>query len=218
MRAALLLLAPAVLTGCTFKKTDILNEAEAKKYDPTMMARVRLISGGSSYGGFITGQSCEHYYNVSKKNAAPGKAPEGWVPSRTSPPGESLDIFYMAPSDYQNNVVGMPASTVSSKIDDTRQYYDEHVVPAGQTLISFIASVSSRSSCSSAPVSFVPQAGKDYEIRQVFATDFPKAYCRNAVFELGAGHESPVVTNYCVTDKSGVSHTASAGAADSTPQ
>ncbi|WP_315809884.1 hypothetical protein [Pseudomonas sp. C9-3] len=203
MRAGLLLVVPLALAGCTFKKTDIQNEAEARKYDSATMARVRLISGQGAYAGFVSGQSCEQYFNVSYRNATVGKAPEGWNPARTAPKGESLDAFGMPPSAYQNNVIGMPASTVTATIDDTRRYYDEHVVPAGQPLIAFVALVTSNSSCSSAPVSFIPQAGKDYEVRQVFKSDWPRATCRNAVYELGTKYETPVSINYCFRDKSG---------------
>lgn len=207
-RLGLLLIVPLAVGGCTFKKTDVQNPAEMAKYDPASTARIRLISGQGAYAGFVSGQSCEQYFNDTYVKAlAARERPQGWNPSRIVPSGQSGDIFGMWPSDYQNNVIGMPPSPVSAKIDETRRYFDEHVVPAGQPLIAFVAFVTSGSSCSSAPVSFVPRAGADYEIRQAFQSQTFKTTCRNEVVELKAGEEKPIPPNYCIQDASGDYHT-----------
>jgi len=64
------------LIGCATTKTYAPNEAQISQYDPANTARVRLITGDTSNGGFLSGQTCEMFYNETVLTKTPEEA--GW--------------------------------------------------------------------------------------------------------------------------------------------
>lgn len=52
-----------ILSGCSYNKTNVRNEAEADKYDPAATARIRLYSSPEKLAGFVPGKTCKAYYN-----------------------------------------------------------------------------------------------------------------------------------------------------------
>ncbi|MDH0648631.1 hypothetical protein N5D48_17160 [Pseudomonas sp. GD03858] len=214
MRFYLLLVAVLATAGCGTTKTNVSNLAEAQKYDPASTARIRLITGGGESFGYVGGQSCETYYNVSRKSGI--VPPPGWRVVRSHTSEEMIPFSSHYPSDYYNNVIGMPASAKTQRIDATHGYFDERVVPAGQNFIADLSLGTRGSSCSPAPASFTPQAGKDYEVRLDYTAHsyFGPVTCRVGVYELqSAGSvasvtkDVPVAANYCVSDATGTYRT-----------
>lgn len=58
------------LVACTATtKTNVRNEAEAERFDPASMARIRLITGDQMIkGGYVSGFSCEKFFNEATAN------------------------------------------------------------------------------------------------------------------------------------------------------
>lgn len=217
VRSLLLLATVLAMAGCGTNKVNIENVVEAQKYDPASTARIRIFSGQAVYGGYVVGQTCETYYNVSKKSGI--VPPPGWRVVRNHKKEELSSITLRYPSDYQNNVIGMPSSKKVQNINATNGYYDELVIPAGQTFIASLWFGAGKSGCSPAAASFIPQAGKDYEIRFDYTSEsyFSPTMCHVGVYELqSAGgpsnvvRELPISTNYCLSDSSGTYHTVTA--------
>lgn len=216
MRLSLVFVSVLILAGCGTSKTNVTNSAEAAKYDPASTARVRIVAGSWVWAGYVTGQSCEQYFNVSRNSGI--VPPPGWRLARHHE-HEELNFFTTHwPSDYQNNVIGMPASSKTQAIDSTDGYYDELVVPAGQTFIAAVSFGAVRAHCYPAPASFVPQSGKDYEVRLDYSQSsyFAPTKCRVGVYELqpagassSAAAERPMPADYCVADPAGLYHTLS---------
>ncbi|EED42347.1 hypothetical protein EBI_22298 [Enterocytozoon bieneusi H348] len=82
MRLLFPLAVSLTLIGCATTKTDVRNEAQISRYDPANTARVRLITGDTTHAGFISGQTCEMFYNESLLTK-PLKKPDGKQPMST---------------------------------------------------------------------------------------------------------------------------------------
>jgi hypothetical protein len=107
MRLLLPLAVSLTLIGCASTKTDVRNEAQISQYDPSNTARVRLITGDTTHAGFISGQTCEAFYNDSLLTKTPDEA--GWQTAHV----DSAGLYPFRATDSQNSVVGMPASKAS---------------------------------------------------------------------------------------------------------
>ncbi|MEE4887892.1 hypothetical protein V2K64_03855 [Pseudomonas alliivorans] len=180
MRLFLPLAVSLTLIGCATTKTDIRNEAGISQYDPATMARVRLITEHTISGGYVSGQTCATFFNslLTKK---PEEA--GWQAAHVNSSG----LYPFRATDTQNSVIGMPASEASKAINNSSKVFDEHVVPAGKPLIAQIYMGGSQMSCVPAPVTLIPDPGKDYEMEfQIIKFSTFKAGCVLAVRELSA--------------------------------
>ena len=205
MRQLLPLAIGLTLIGCATSKNDVHNEAEAAKYDPTATARVRLFTGDNAHGGFVSGQTCEKFFNESLKNLPIEQS--GWKTAHI----DSEGLYPFRASDHQNSVIGMPASKASKTINESSRFYDEHVVTANQPFIANFGMVGSVS-CSPRPVVFTPEPGQDYEMNfQIVKITTFKAGCIVQLRKLtDAGNttiETPMRPQVCVRFDDGTFHT-----------
>jgi hypothetical protein len=202
MRLFLPLAVSLTLIGCATTKTDVRNEAQIRQYDPANTARVRLITGDTSNAGFISGQTCEAFYNESLLTKTPEEA--GWQTAHV----DSSGLYPFRATDSQNSVIGMPVSKASKAINQSPKVFDEHVIPAGKPFIAGFAMGGSQISCFPAPVTLVPEPGKDYEMElQVFKVSTLQAGCVIAVRQLstqaGTTVERPLRPQVCAKTQSG---------------
>ena len=61
-----------ILSGCSYNKTNVLNETEATKYDPATTARIRIYSSPEKLAGFVPGKTCEAYHSHPVNGALQG--------------------------------------------------------------------------------------------------------------------------------------------------
>jgi hypothetical protein len=186
MRLLFPLAVSLTLIGCATTKTDVRNEAHISRYDPTTTARVRLIT---THAGFISGQTCEMFYNESLLTKTPEEA--GWQTAHV----DSAGLYPFRATDRQNSVIGMPASKASKAINQSPKVFDEHVIPAGKPFIAGFAMGGSQLSCFPAPVTLIPEPGKDYEMElQMMKISTFKAGCVIAVRQLSTQADTTVET------------------------
>lgn len=193
------------LVACTATtKTNVRNEAEAERFDPASMARIRLITGDQMIkGGYVSGFSCEKFFNEATANRPAEEV--GWKPARE----DSTGIPPLRASDKQNNVIGMPESKATKVINESKFYYDEYAVPANRPLIvRFTMGGPGSVYCSPKPVVFTPQAGKDYELQyEYLRLQNNQPGCILAVRRLNtigtAVLETPIAPQYCSEDGQG---------------
>jgi hypothetical protein len=189
MRLLFPLAVSLTLIGCATTKTDVRNEAHISRYDPTTTARVRLITGDTTHAGFISGQTCEMFYNESLLTKTPEEA--GWQTAHV----DSAGLYPFRATDRQNSVIGMPASKASKAINQSPKVFDEHVIPAGKPFIAGFAMGGSQLSCFPAPVTLIPEPGKDYEMElQMMKISTFKAGCVIAVRQLSTQADTTVET------------------------
>lgn len=176
------------LIGCATTKTDIRNEAKISQYDPATMARVRLITENTITGGYVSGQTCATFFNSLRTKT---HEEAGWQAAHVDSPG----LYPFRATDTQNSVIGMPASEASKAINSSSKVFDEHVVPARKPLIAQIYMGGSQMSCIPAPVTLIPEPGKNYEMEfQIIKFSTFKAGCVLAVRELSAQANATVET------------------------
>ncbi|WP_395611027.1 hypothetical protein [Pseudomonas sp. B22129] len=202
MRLLFLLAAGLTLSGCATTKTDVRNEAQISLYDPANTARVRLITGDTSNAGFISGQTCETFYNRSLLTKTPEEA--GWQTAHV----DSAGLYPFRSTDRQNSVIGMPSSKASKSINQSPKVFDEHVIPAGKPFIAGFAMGGSQVSCFPAPVTLTPEPGKNYELElQVIKLSTFKAGCVIAVRQLSTQGsvtvETPLRPQVCAKTPAG---------------
>ncbi|MGE8154209.1 hypothetical protein ACQKP5_23590 [Pseudomonas vancouverensis] len=205
IKNAFLLCFAVSLGGCATTKTDVRNETEAAKYNPTNTARIRMITGDSTTGGFVSGHSCETFFN----DVQPNKRREltDW---RDAHP-DSSGFYPFRDSDKQNRVIGIPATNASQTINNSPRFFDEFVVPANERLLVAFAMGGGSVSCFPKPVTFVPEPGRDYELEYQFSkiSTF-KGGCIIAVRKIGSQgttSEIPVYPQRCTQDTKGIYHT-----------
>lgn len=102
----------------------------------------------------------------------------------------------------------MPASKASKAINQSPKVYDEHVIAAGKPFIAGFAMGGSQISCFPAPVTLIPEPGKDYEMElQMVKISTFKAGCVIAVRQLSVqGNntvETPLRPQVCAKTPSG---------------
>lgn len=202
MRLLFPLAVSLTLIGCATTKTDVRNEAQINQYDPANSARVRLITGDTTHAGFLSGQTCEKFYNESLLTKTPEEA--GWQKAHV----DSAGLYPFRATDSQNSVIGMPASKASNAINQSPKVFDEHVIPAGKPFIAGFAMGGSQMSCFPAPVTLIPKPGEDYEMElQMLKISTFKAGCVIAVRQLSVqGNttvETPLRPQVCARTPSG---------------
>lgn len=190
------------LIGCATTKTDVRNEAQISQYDPANSARVRFITGDTANAGFLSGQTCEAFYNGSLLTKTPEEA--GWQKAHV----DSAGLYPFRATDSQNSVIGMPASKASKAINQSPKVFDEHVIAAGKPFIAGFAMGGSQMSCFPAPVTLIPEPGKDYEMElQMVKISTFKAGCVIAVRQLSVQSnnmvETPLRPQVCAKTPSG---------------
>lgn len=193
------------LIGCTTTKVDVRNEAEAAKFDPATTARVRVISGDNVQGGFVSGQSCETFYNDSLKRLPLEQS--GWKEVHIDSPG----LFPFRESDKRNSVIGMPASKFSKTINNSPRLYDEYVVAANQPFLAVLYMAGSIS-CQPKTLSFTPEPGQNYEMDFQFIklSTFTSGCTINLRKIEVAGNsttETAIQPQVCVRTEDGLFHT-----------
>jgi len=191
------------LIGCATTKTDVRNDAEMSKYDPATTARVRLITGDTTYGGYVSGQSCEAVFSEAAQEIPAEQ--RGWVKAHI----DSEGLYPFRASDRQNSVIGMPATQATKAINDSPKIYDEHVVPANQPLIAAFSMGGSQISCWPKPVTFTPEPGQDYEMQyEMVKFSTFKAGCVIKVRKLSSlantTVETPMSPQICVKTAAGI--------------
>ncbi|WP_426161315.1 hypothetical protein [Pseudomonas sp. PWP3-1] len=202
MRSLFPLALSLTLIGCATTKTDVRNEAQISQYDPANSARVRLITGDTTNAGFLSGQTCEAFYNGSLLTKTPEEA--GWQKAHV----DSAGLYPFRATDSQNSVIGIPASKASKAINQSPKVFDEHVIAAGKPFIAGFAMGGSQMSCFPAPVTLIPEPGKDYEMElQMVKISTFKAGCVIAVRQLSIqGNntvETPLRPQVCAKTPSG---------------
>ena len=202
MRSLFPLALSLTLIGCATTKTDVRNEAQISQYDPANSARLRLITGDTTNAGFLSGQTCEAFYNGSLLTKTPEEA--GWQKAHI----DSAGLYPFRATDSQNSVIGMPASKASKAINQSPKVFDEHVIAAGKPFIAGFAMGGSQMSCFPAPVTLIPEPGKDYEMElQMVKISTFKAGCVIAVRQLSVqGNntvETPLRPQVCAKTPSG---------------
>jgi len=201
MKYAAPLLTILVLAGCATTKTDIRNDPEAVKYDPATSARIRIITSPNTQGYFVSGQTCEQFFNVSVRKDAESDL--------VTPAHPSGGLSGMLTNVFRNNVIGMPASIATREINSTPRFYDEHVVPAGKPLIVRLYYRDSRLICRPAPRVFTPQPGVDYEFEYLEPENgfFSQYKCTTAFRTLNTQGstttETPTETAMCIHSPDG---------------
>lgn len=168
----------------------------------TNTARARLITGDTTNAGFISGQTCEMFYNESLLTKTPEVS--GWQTAHV----DSAGLYPFRATDSQNSVIGMPASKASKAINQSPKVFDEHVIAAGKPFIAGFAMGGSQISCFPAPVTLIPEPGKDYEMElQVIKISMFKAGCVIAVRQLSTQAnttvETPLRPQVCAKTPSG---------------
>ncbi|WP_339416026.1 MULTISPECIES: hypothetical protein [unclassified Pseudomonas] len=89
----------------------------------------------------------------------------------------------------------MPASKANKAINQSPKVFDEHVIPAGKPFIAGFAMGGSQMSCFPAPVTLIPEPGKDDEMElQMLKISTFKAGCVIAVRQLSAQGDTTVET------------------------
>lgn len=202
MRSLFPLALSLTLIGCATTKTDVRNEALISQYDPANSARVRLITGDTTNAGFLSGQTCEALYNGALLTKTPEEA--GWQKAHV----DSAGLYPFRATDSQNSVIGMPASKASKAINQSPKVFDEHVIAAGKPFIAGFAMGGSQMSCFPAPVTLIPEPGKDYEMElQMVKISTFKAGCVIAVRQLSVQGtntvETPLRPQVCAKTPSG---------------
>ncbi|KGE65520.1 MULTISPECIES: hypothetical protein [Pseudomonas] len=202
MRSLFPLALSLTLIGCATTKTDVRNEAQISQYDPANSARVRLITGDTTNAGFLSGQTCEAFYNGALLTKTPEEA--GWQNAHV----DSAGLYPFRATDSQNSVIGMPASKASKAINQSPKVFDEHVIAAGKPFIAGFAMGGSQMSCFPAPVTLIPEPGNDYEMElQMVKISTFKAGCVIAVRQLSVqGNntvETPLRPQVCAKTPSG---------------
>lgn len=202
MRLLLPLAISLTVVGCASTKTDVRNEIQISQYDPANTARVRLITGENTRAGYISGQTCESHYNEARLTKTAEEV--GWKAAHL----DSAGLYPFRATDRQNSVIGMPASTASKAINDSLKVYDEHVIPAGQPFIAGFAMGGSEVSCFPAPVTLIPEPGKDYEmVLKIVKISTFKAGCvidvRQLTTQANITVETPLRPKVCAKTPSG---------------
>lgn len=199
-----------LLSGCSYNKTNLHNEAEAAKYDPATSARLRIYSAPEKLASYVPGKTCEAYFNHRVNGRLVGD-----IVTRTHDPKQryilwrTSDVLNMKAEDYQNQVIGMPATAHTEAVKTDRLGYDEFVIPANQPVLVDIGYMVENGHCYPPAIQFVPEAGKDYEASLEFRKDsiISSAKCSVDLVALsgsGAIQETrPVPTSYCGNDGHG---------------
>lgn len=210
MKLLILTAGALLLIGCSsYEKTNLRNDAESAKYHPTNSARIRIYSAPEKHAAYIPGKTCEAYYNHPENGRLPGN-----IATRTYDPKQryilwrTSDVLAMKAEDYQNRVIGMPATTHTEAVKTDRLGYDEFVIPANQPVLVDIAYKSDNGYCYPPTIQFVPEAGKDYEASLEFhKQNFYSSKCSIELVALsGAGavqETRPVSTSFCRSDGNG---------------
>ncbi|TKK33445.1 hypothetical protein PspCFBP13528_06990 [Pseudomonas sp. CFBP13528] len=209
MKMLILTAGALLLIGCSYDKATLRNEAEAAKYDPATSARIRIYSAPEKHARYIPGKTCEAYYNHPENGRL-----QGDIPTRTYDPKQryilwrNSNVLDMKAEDYQNRVIGIPATAHTEAVKTDRLGYDEFVIPANQPVLVEIDYKTDKGYCYPPTVQFVPQAGKDYEASIEFHK--PYFYASNCSIDLvalsgtGSPQEThPVSTNICRSDGHG---------------
>lgn len=209
MKWYLLTAGALLLNGCSYEKTNLRNDTEAAKYDPAASARIRIFSAPEKTASYIPGKTCEAYYNHPENGRL-----QGSIATRYHDPKQRYilwrgsDVLGMKAEDYQNRVIGMPATAHTNATKSDRLGYDEFVLPANQPVLVDISYKTDNGYCYPPTIQFVPKAGKDYEASLEFSKqNFMSSKCSIALVELsGAGLQQetrPVSTSYCSNDGHG---------------
>ncbi|NWC95332.1 MULTISPECIES: hypothetical protein [unclassified Pseudomonas] len=190
-----------MLGACSYTKTTLPNDQEAARYDPATSARVRIFTSPEFIGSYQPGQSCAqlntHAANRGLIDTTVYKHQESYMLWRT------VDLRGMQPENYQNNVIGMPPSQATQRLQTDRLSYSEFVLPAGKPSVVQVRYSAPDGSCDAPPVMFEPQAGKDYEVSMQFSKDgfIATARCQVNVVALGGEaavkQSAPVATKPC---------------------
>lgn len=210
MKLLILTAGAMLLVGCSsYEKTNLRNEAEAAKYDPTSSARIRIYSAPEKQAVYIPGKSCEAHYNHPENGRL-----QGSIATRTYDPKQryilwrTVDLLGMKAEDYQNRVIGIPATTHTEAVKTDRLGYNEFVIPAHQPVLVYISYKADNGYCYPPTIQFVPEAGKDYEASLEFhKQNFYSSKCSIELVTLsGAGslqETHPVSTSICHPDGNG---------------
>ncbi|MGX5728769.1 hypothetical protein ACWKWZ_27320 [Metapseudomonas otitidis] len=174
------------IQGCTYDKFSVRNEAEAAKYDPASMARVRVFSSPEMIASYYPGSSCLEVGGVGSKKDIPLREYRGGEKYIF---GRKADLLGMRAEDYKNTTIGIPLSETTEELMKDRSAYNEVVVPAGvSSVFSIFYSLRDEhvnSSCFPPRVSISPRAGADYEVRLVFESkSWGQSWCRLSIKEL----------------------------------
>lgn len=208
MKHTALLLIVISLVGCTSTKTDIRNEAEAAKYNPTTMARLRIVTGEGNDGSFVSGKMCEQLFDAPRINPWVSMVTGKTAPQTTTPAqGPRGGFFALRPFNHQNIIIGMPPSTATRTINSTRFVYDEHVVPAGQPLIVRMDHSDTAMKCNPPPRIFMPEAGHDYEVQYRFAANKCSIEIQQLDSSNGTPQETPLLAGVCSFGSNGAYRT-----------
>ncbi|MGC6369016.1 hypothetical protein [Pseudomonas sp. K2I15] len=170
MKQALpLALACLMLGACSYTKTTLPNDQEAARYDPATSARVRIFSSPEFIGAYQPGKSCAQLdtkaVNRGLIDTTVYKHQESYILWR------KVDLRGMQPENYQNNVIGIPPSQATQRLQTDRLSYSEFVLPAGKPSVVHVKYLAQDGSCSPPPIMFEPQAGKDYEVSLQFTKE-----------------------------------------------
>lgn len=190
------------LAGCGTQKINVINQAEASKFNPATSARLRLVSGEGALGGFVSGQKCETYFNETTFLFPQGRS--GWVNAHIKTNSEPP----LREPDTQNSVIGMPETAATTSINSSKRYYDEYVVPANQPVITGASMDGSKGTCTPTPVLFTPEPGADYEISYQFVQNgLFSTGCQTHVRKLSKtgsiATEAPVFPKFCAKNDKG---------------
>ncbi|MEY9333742.1 hypothetical protein ABH911_004053 [Pseudomonas protegens] len=170
MKWFLLTAGALLLTGCSYEKTNLRNDTEAAKYDPTNSARIRIFSAPEKPASYIPGKTCEAYYNHPENGRLQGSiATRHHDPKQRYILWRDSDVLGMKIEDYQNRVIGIPTTAHTEAVKFDRLGYDEFVIPANQPVLIDINYKTDNGHCYPPTIQFVPKAGKDYEASLEFS-------------------------------------------------
>lgn len=198
-----------LVQGCSYQKTNIINEAEKEKYSPYFSSRIRAFNSPETTGSFKTLENCKDASQAKNGKDVESRIFRDRSSTKTYILWRRVDLLGMKEEDYVNRVIGIPATLTTESLKSERLGYDEFVVPAGKPTVLIMSynasSDSGRSWCYPKPAYLTPKAGKDYEVKLEFEKiDFLSSGCRVVISEITGANmikqPQEISSNSCVSD------------------
>lgn len=198
-----------LVQGCSYQKTNIINEAEKGKYSPGLSSRIRVFNSPETTGSYKTLESCKDTSQKKNGKDTESKAFRDRTSTKTYILWRRVDLLGMKEEDYINRVIGIPATVTTESLKSERLGYNEFVIPAGKptafAMIYYASSDSGTSKCYPKPAYLTPKAGKDYEVKLEFEKiDFLSSGCGIVISEITGSdtikQTQRINSNSCVSD------------------
>lgn len=198
-----------LVQGCSYHKTNVVNETEKGKYNPELSSRIRVFNSPEITGRYKTLESCTDESQVKNGKGGGFKPFRDRTPTKTYILWRRVDLLGMMEEDYINRVIGIPPTVTTESLKLDRLGYNEYVIPAGKPTILdlkyYAVSDSGKSWCYPKSAYLTPKAGQDYEVKLEFEkADFLSSTCKVVVSEIRGADTikklEGISSNSCVSD------------------